>query len=76
MSPSSITDPPMFIQRPISLAGDRDERVTLGCLVDSNPAPSYAWYRVTTNNSAGKGGSGQPSSDGKASSQRSTVGNH
>ena len=54
----------MFIQRPISLAGDKNERVTLNCLVDANPAPSYAWYRVNT-------------SDGnkKASEPRQLVGN-
>ena len=36
----------MFIKRPVSIAGDNDERVTLSCLVDSNPAPTYSWYRT------------------------------
>ena len=43
-----VSDPPMFIQRPISLAGDQNERVSLTCLVDSNPPPTYAWYRMET----------------------------
>jgi len=42
----NVAYPPMFIKRPVSLAGDRDERVTLSCLVDSNPAPAYSWYRL------------------------------
>lgn len=41
-----FSDPPMFIKRPESVSGDRDERVTLSCLVDANPQPSYQWYRT------------------------------
>ena len=41
------SDPPMFIKRPISVAGDKDERVTLHCLVDANPAPTYSWFKTS-----------------------------
>ena len=36
----------MFIKRPEDVAGDADERITLTCLVDANPKPTYAWYRL------------------------------
>ena len=36
----------MFIKRPEDVAGDEDERITLTCLVDANPKPTYAWYRL------------------------------
>ena len=36
----------MFIKRPENVAGDENERITLTCLVDANPKPTYAWYRL------------------------------
>ena len=41
-----VSDPPMFIKRPEDVAGDENERITLTCLVDANPKPTYAWYRL------------------------------
>ena len=36
----------MFIKRPEDVSGDAMERITLTCLVDANPEPTYAWYRL------------------------------
>ena len=36
----------MFIKRPEDVSGDAKERITLTCLVDANPEPTYAWYRL------------------------------
>ena len=36
----------MFIKRPEDIAGDAKERITLTCLVDANPKPTYAWYKL------------------------------
>ncbi len=42
------TDSPVFLTRPEETSGMSGERVTLRCLVDSNPPVQYAWYRQST----------------------------
>ena len=46
-----LSDSPVFISQPHDVTGDSGDRVTLECLVDSNPPGQYTWIR---NNLASK----------------------
>ena len=35
----------MFVKQPQGVTGDSGDRVTLECLVDSNPPGEYTWIR-------------------------------
>ena len=44
-SPKYFADSPVFVKQPQDVTGDSGDRVTLECLVDSNPPGEYTWIR-------------------------------
>ena len=40
-----FADSPVFVKQPQDVTGDSGDRVTLECLVDSNPPGEYTWIR-------------------------------
>ena len=39
------SDGPVFIKKPQDISGESDKEVLLGCMAESNPSPSYRWFR-------------------------------
>ncbi len=43
--PVPFPDPPVFLESPSDVSGERGGSVTLSCSVDSNPRPEYTWFK-------------------------------
>ena len=46
------SDSPVFVKQPKDVTGDSGERVSLECLVDSNPPGQYSWVRNSLGSSS------------------------